>query len=315
MMFALRCLGVSLAFFLITYCLLSAGVSLGWRLIRIAGFRGPARRVADLLFALRCLPVVAASAVAIVFVVPSFLLLEPRVSSEPIGEIPLALGACSVLVLAVGVVRAYEAQSRTSQAVENWLVEATALPRQERVPVYRIRPAVPAFTVTGVCAPRVLFSEAAVTLLTRFELEAAMKHEIAHVRRRDNLKKLLFLLFGFPGMNALEAAWSDAEEMAADDAAVSSAYEALDLASALIKLSRLAPLHPVAALTTALVSSPAAAVNARVSRLVAWEERNADDSLVSWHWGAAMLGAVVSVAFIYGPVLNGVHALTEYLVR
>jgi len=44
--------------------------------------------------------------------------------------------------------------------------------------------------------------------------------------------------------------------MAADDAAVSNASEALDLAAAVIKLSRLAPLLAAGELTTALVHSP-----------------------------------------------------------
>jgi len=64
---------------------------------------------------------------------------------------------------------------------------------------------------------------------------------MAHAHRRDNLKKLLFRFCAFPGMSRLEAAWCEAEEMAADDAAVASVGDALDLASALIKLSRLAP--------------------------------------------------------------------------
>ena len=36
----------------------------------------------------------------------------------------------------------------------------------------------------------------------------------------DNLKKLVFRFCPFPGMSKLESAWSQAAEMAADDAAV-----------------------------------------------------------------------------------------------
>ena len=78
---------------------------------------------------------------------------------------------------------------------------------------------------------------------------------------------------GLSWNGALERAWREATEMAADDAAVSNVSEALDLAAAVIKLSRLAPLEPPAELTTALVHSPAESVNARVERLIAWSER------------------------------------------
>jgi len=95
----------------------------------------------------------------------------------------------------------------------------------------------------------VLLSDAAAAVLSPQELATALQHEMAHAHRRDNLKKLLFRFCAFPGMSRLEAAWCEAEEMAADDAAVASVGDALDLASALIKLSRLAPVHPAAALT------------------------------------------------------------------
>jgi Zn-dependent protease with chaperone function len=67
-------------------------------------------------------------------------------------------------------------------------------------------------------------------------LQTALNHEVAHVSRRDNLKKLLLRFVAFPGMSGLETAWLEATEMAADDAAVSTAGDALDLAAALIKL-------------------------------------------------------------------------------
>src|SRR5258708_34685891 len=127
-------------------------------------------------------------------------------------------------------------------------------------------------TAAGIVRPRVLLSGAAESLLTASELQTALNHEIAHVHRRDNLKKLLLRFVAFPGMAGLEAAWLEVTEMAADDAAVSNAGEALDLAAALIKLSRLGPSGARADLTAALIHSPASAMNARVGRLIAWSE-------------------------------------------
>jgi Zn-dependent protease with chaperone function len=312
-MFALRCLGVSLAFFLASYGLSSLAVSQGWRLA-LRGFSHlSSRAVADGLLALRALPFAAAMLAMLAFVVPSFLLLEPRVSSEPVGELPLFLGICCLALFAAGALNAVAAHARTSRTVAGWLAEATAL-AQAPVPVFRIRPAVPALTVAGVCSPRVLVSDAASAVLSTRELEIAMKHEFAHVRRGDNLKKLLFHVCGFPGMTALEAAWADAAEMAADDSAVRSADDALDLAAALIKLSRFAPVRPGAALTAALVQD-SGVVNARVARLLNWEESRRRSLRVPWHIAVSLLGGVWILVLSYGTVLSETHTLTEWLVR
>ena len=154
-------------------------------------------------------------------------------------------------------------------------------------------------------------------LLTGNELQTALNHEIEHVRRRDNLKKLLLRLVAFPGMAGLEAAWLVAIEMAADDAAVSNASEALDLAAALIKLSRLGPAEARADLTAALVHSPSSAMNARVARLIAWSDARLVSSQRSslWYGIGAALAAVAVFAVTYGQLLVRVHTATEWLVR
>jgi Zn-dependent protease with chaperone function len=315
-MFAIRCLGVSLAFFLLVYVVFSVAVVSGWRQVRRVGNRLSARRLATLLFILRSLPWAAAVLITLGFVVPSFLLLEPRVVAEPIGEIPLTLGACCVALFAAGAWNAIAAQMRTSRTVAGWLQGASAASGCDPVPLFRIRPSSPALTVSGWRQPRVLLSNAAAALLNQHELESALRHEIAHVRRRDNLKKLMFRLCGFPGMAGLETGWSEAAEMAADDAAVSNGGEALDLASALIKLSRFAPVH-AATLTTGLVEDPGSGLNARIARLVSWEERRvaSSRSLFPWYSVPTFAACILTMVVIYGGALSRVHDLTEWLVR
>jgi Zn-dependent protease with chaperone function len=180
-MFLLRCLGVSLSFFLLLYGALSVLVMRGWRLAHRACCKLSARRMADLLFALRTLPFAAALLITTVFVIPSFLLLEPRVVSEPIGEIPLTLGSLCLLLLAAGVWNAVNAQRKTSHAVSGWLRGATSDSNCYPIPLFRIRPSAPALAVAGGLSPRVLLSDAAAASLSAAELEAALKHEIAHV--------------------------------------------------------------------------------------------------------------------------------------
>src|SRR6202011_3234374 len=98
----------------------------------------------------------------------------------------------------------------------------------------------------------------------------------------------------------LETAWLETTEMAADDAAVSTAGEALDLAAALIKLSRLGPLRAPAELITALVHAPMDSVNARVERLIAWtdEQKTAARGFSFWTAWSAVGVALVMVAVV-----------------
>jgi Zn-dependent protease with chaperone function len=294
----------------------SGAVISGWRPLRRLGKRIPAQRLATLLFIVRSLPGSAAVLITLGLVVPSFLLLEPRAVAEPIGELPLTLGVCCVVLFAAGVRNAIAAQVKTSRTVAGWLQGASAASGCDSVPLFRIRPSSPALTVAGWRQPRVLLSDAAAALLNQQELESALRHEIGHVRRGDNLKKLVFRLCAFPGMAGLEAGWSEAAEMAADDAAVSNGCEALDLASALIKLSRFAPVHS-ATLTTGLVEDSSSGLNARIARLVSWEERRATSSRSSflWYLAPTLVAGVLTMLTMYGGVLSRVHDLTEWLVR
>ena len=347
-MFALRGLAVALSVFVIVYGALSLAVGLYWRWsdVRGRGQRHPVRRSADLLFAWRMFPLVTAAVVTAAFTVPSFLLLEPRAIDEPLGGVPLLLGICAVGLGVFGVGNAGIALRRVSRVLARWTSVAQPIESCAPVPVLRIsagvsvtnhtamgqprmgQPAMsqpgmvlPAMTVAGIVRPKVLLSEAAQAVLTAGELQTALNHEVAHVRRRDNLKKLMLRCVAFPGMAALEAAWLEATEMAADDAAVSNASEALDLASALIKLSRLpvgwGSVDPAIDMTAALVHGSASVMSARVERLIAWSgERLASHHRFSPWYGLAAVPATVAVfAVTYSHLLAQVHTATEWLVR
>ena len=316
-MFAARGIAVSFSVFVMVYCVLSLAVCLTWRKVRFYSERHPVRRVADLLFAVRMLPVIIAAVITAAFTVPSFLLLEPRAIDEPLGGIPLVLGVFGAAFGIFGLVNAALAVLRSARTVATWTNEAQPVSSSAPVPVLRISRTVPAMTAAGIMRPKVLLSSAAEVVLTTHELQTALNHEIAHVRRWDNLKKLLLRFVAFPGMSDLEAAWLEATEMAADEAAVSSAGEALDLAAALIKLSRLGPVEPAADLTAALVHSPAEVMNARVERLLAWsDERRVPFQVRSpWYGLTAALATIAVFAVTYSQLLVHVHTATEWLVR
>lgn len=314
-MFAARGIGVSLAIFVLIYIPLSLLVSRAWRLLLGMWKRRSARASANALFRLRVLPFALSTIFTLVFTLPSFLLLEPRASGESVGTLPAALGLGCLMVIAGGIAKAISAHRKASRALINWLDGSAAMDPQSPVPVFRTGKDAPTLTVAGVCDPKVLVSEAAVAALSPSELRTALQHELAHVRSHDNLKKLIFRLAAFPGMARLERAWSEEAELAADDAAVASFDDALNLAAALIKVSRLSA-SPSPALTTGLLHS-STALHLRVQRLFSWSETNPFSAAGRGRWYVA-LSAVATLALLvttYSSTLSQLHAVTEWLVR
>ena len=320
-MFALRGVAVSLSIFFIVYGVLTLAVALLWRRVWDCGRRSSARCCADLLFVLCMFPCVLSAVVTMAFAVPSFLLLEPRAVREAMSPVLVVLCFCGMGVMLVGMWNAAVALVRAARAVARWSNGASVIGRGdadsgETVLLLRTAKAAPPLTAAGILRHSVWLSDAAEFVLTERELQCALRHEVVHVRRRDNLRKLLLRLVASPGMTELESAWREATEMAADDAAVSNASEALDLAAAVIKLSRLAPLVPACELTTALVHSPAESVNARVERLLAWTERQSSAPGYSLRYSLCAAAVVVAtLAVSYSSLLMRVHAVTEWLVR
>jgi Zn-dependent protease with chaperone function len=311
-MFALRGITVSLTFFVLIYCFLSALVSVCWRWLQ--WLHASEQSVADLLFALRVLPLVASIILTATFVVPSFQILEPRAIEESLGMLPLALGVAALLVIAYGSYRVITAQTRTSRIVARWLEGARPLDTDAETVTFRSRSETPPLTLVGMRRPRVLVSSSALTLLSRDELRVALQHELAHIRSCDNLKKLVFRFSPFPGLAQLEAAWSQAAELAADDAAVSSVDDAVDLAAALVKLSRLIPVESAPACTVGFVTG---SISARVSRLLAWDNASKARKrrIPGWVAVPPLMVAALCTFLTYGPALALTHEVTEWLVR
>jgi Zn-dependent protease with chaperone function len=313
-MFAVRGIAVSISVFTIVYSTLSLAVATVWRRARRGREKYSNRFMADFLFFIRMSPLLAAILTTIAFILPSFLLFEPRSIQEPIGPVLFTLSLLGTVLALVGVVNAGVALRRSWRAISIWTRAAQTITALAHTPVLRISGSAPAVMATGIVHRRVVLSDRAQSVLNASELRLALRHELAHLRRNDNLKKLLMRLVAFPGMRALETAWSQATELAADDAAVSGPDEALDLAAALIKLSRFT--MPPADLSAALIHSPASAMTTRVERLIAWDEIHTPAPRYSLRFVLAGISATATVLIVtYSHLLVQAHAITEWLVR
>jgi hypothetical protein len=117
-------------------------------------------------------------------------------------------------------------------------------------------------------------------------------------------------------MARLESAWSQTAELAADDSAVSNLDDAVDLAAALVKLSRLVPVDAAPVCTVGFVTG---SISARVARLLAWNEAGAGEAhhirIRPWYLIPPVLATLSFVFVSYGPALALTHKVTEWLVR
>ncbi|HXP63054.1 MAG TPA: M56 family metallopeptidase [Dongiaceae bacterium] len=302
---------IAMSVFVLVYVALSLLVGAGWRALH----RDRRRVSSATAYGFRILPLVAAIVVVALFTVPSFLRFEPRWDDEPIGIAALALASAGAAILIFGIVKALLAWIQTSRCVSSWTSDSRTLNLETAVPAFQTPESAPLLAVAGLCRPKLLISGCARRLLDPGELEAAVRHELAHVRRRDNLKKLLLRACAFPFLDALDRAWLEAAEINADDEAVQDERSALDLASALLKVSRLAPRVRGPELAMDLVSGAPGAVTARVEWLLSWTPQARPRRRLIPIGVPAALVAAVAAGLAYMWVLARVHQFTELLVR
>ncbi len=319
MIFAARGFVVSLAFFAMVYCALSALVVLAWwsmnRIGRKSRFSSALMSSANFLFGLRIFAFTVSAVVAVFFTLPSFWLMERASLDEDAGTFILAAG--SLLILSAGLFRVLEARARTTSAVTQWSLGlsmgARSVGSGAAAPALSASNGAPALILVGIRRPKVMVSDMAAIVLSDRELQVAVRHELGHMHSWDNLKKVLISATPFPGMSSLESAWRKAAELAADDAAVTNRQDALDLAAALIKLSRYSKQWSEPALASGLVSG-SSSISLRVKRLLEWH-MGGRRLQRAWPWTLLVLfTTIIGIASNYGATLVLTHRLTEFLV-
>ncbi len=90
--------------------------------------------------------------------------------------------------------------------------------------------------------------------------------------------------------------------------------DAVDLAAALVKLSRLFPVEAAPACTVGFVTG---SISCRVARLLAWDDSSKFRQSLVPRWAAILpvIGILFCALVTYGPALALTHDVTEWLVR
>ena len=309
-----------LAGFLVVDLAATGWIAAVWALVGDGARRWSPSQRRRLLAAARVLPSAAALLFATLVVAPGYVWLEPRGARESVGPL-LALSAVVASALLIrGPVLAIHGWRSTRRIETAWLRAANRIDvPQVPFPVWRARPGAAGFWLSGLWRPRLIVAGAVLDALTPVELEAAFGHERAHAASRDNLVRLC--LAGCPGAlsvtslgRRLEREWAGAAEAAADRRAVErNPAAAVELASALVKVARLAPLE-AGVMASALGDGD---VGCRVRLLLARDLSQPAPLVAEAGAWAGLLAPLAAIAAIgLDPaVVGALHEVAEHLVR
>lgn len=311
----LTALILSLAWFAAFNAVVSLAI---WMLATRVGTRRGARS-ADALLAIRLLPFAVSTFFVTAIFMPAHWRFEPRGLDETFGIAVYLLAAAGALLILRSLSRV------ASVARAGWHLRAcTALPRiasegAGTTEVFEV-PGLAGVSLAGVVRPRILVGPAVRHTLTEAELDAAVAHEMAHRAAGDNVKR--FVMFcapdfvgGSAAAQAIESQWRAAAEWQADERAVGGdTTRAINLASALVKVARLATTAP-ARLTSPAWSTlhDAPLLQTRVQRLVAGTPQPAAAPRGPW-LAVALALAAAAVAAGSAAAAN-VHQVTETMAH
>lgn len=239
-------LSVALAAYAVLSTLASIAVAAAWRVVDMRGL--PAHVRARKIVMLRVFPSAAAAIVTLGLVIPGFVVFEPVRTVELVGPALVALAGAGAWLLLAAVALAIRTVLVTMKLERAWLRSATAFDFDPPagIPAYAIDSPAPIVALVGVFSPKLLAARAVIEACTQQELANIVAHEHGHFRSMDNLTRWFLTcapdaLRWSPVHREMTAAWSDAAEDAADDAATASeALARVELAALLLKVARLA---------------------------------------------------------------------------
>lgn len=123
--------------------------------------------------------------------------------------------------------------------------QTKAICEQYRLDVGLVTSDYPFSFVWGYWKAKLVISTGLLNLLTSSELSGLLQHEVAHHQRRDNLSKWILTLCRyssplFPLMGLVYRWWNEQVEILCDEIAAKRTNSPVDIASALVKLKRVA---------------------------------------------------------------------------
>jgi hypothetical protein len=274
--------------------------------------------------ALRLLPSAASLAIVGACVVPAFALLEPSRSGaggERLGSTALLFAAGGFGIFAVSIARGLKAVCHTRRRMRDLYASSTTSPELTGGAMIFISDS-PANCVVldGLIKPRLLVSRTVLQTLTAEEFEGAVAHELAHHRAHDNAKRRLLaftpdLVSTGSLARDLEFTWKHAAEVEADAAAVRTEAQAVALASALVKVARLAEGKPRIDLGRAAFHD-GAPVAGRIRALCTRETfAEPPGRRLRFLLAPAIVMPTMMWLFYVAPILPTIHRVTEWLVH
>lgn len=309
MMYWVRYAMLIVSVFFLVYVALSVLLAAAWQgLKKLRMFEG-----ATALFTLRILPLAGSMLVVFLVTIPSFWSMEPPATDEGIGfpaAILFAAGAGWVVFRGARIFASFSHADKffaLASPSKRWLQVAP------QFAAYEFSSDAPNMFIAGLWRPRLMISRATVDLLDPQEMQAAIRHEIAHADSSDNIKQLIVRFCGFPGLASLDREWLRAAEIDADERATLDEVGAADLASALIKVGMASRRVAVPELGMSLVPETDAPVSARVQRLLDWK-RNSHRGGHAAQLCLLLLPAGV-VAFNLVWIMTQMHRFTEVLFQ
>jgi Zn-dependent protease with chaperone function len=258
------------------------------------------------------------------FILPSFLLFEPRKSGETVTLKLAVVIAVAAFGLVAAAFRIFGSWWQTRRLVAEWTRKAEPLDLEGvSIPAFTIEHEFPVFAVVGLLRPRLFIAKQVLATLDQNEIAAVIGHERGHIHARDNLKRLAMRLTSdilvAPIGRSLESIWSEAAEAAADEFAVEQGGSpaALHLASALIKIARVIPDRYAPLPNVSFAFETGEALTKRIRRLMQLAEgveMSLDRSPVGYV-AVALLAALVCVVLATdSSILARIHSFSEIVL-
>jgi|CXWL01.1.fsa_nt_gi Zn-dependent protease with chaperone function len=327
-MYYLLGISLTLAFLLIVNIAVAGFASLFWKAVSSPVQKLSVTQRTKMIFGLRIFPIAAALLFVLAFIVPAYVLHEPSDSGEVVSTKLALIATLCVLGMGFALFRVLGTFLATRRLMRSWLQNSSEmLIDGVTLPVSCIEHPFPVLAVVGILRPRIFVARQVLDSLTGHELKAAFAHEYGHLKARDNLKRTLLRvcrdLLIVPVGRGLDHAWAQNAEVVADEFAAAEGNAcALDLASALIKITRIVPEGVVPALPVGayIITDRDGDVSSRIKRLLRISSsggrpspparRSSAPSYV-WSFGFALL---LALHFADRRLLLTAHEAIEHFV-